>query len=344
MKLEKEVVMKLITFAVPCWNSSAYMSHCIDNLLATGAEDIEILIVDDGSEKDNTAEIADRYETENPGIVKAIHQENAGHGGAVMTGIRNASGIYYKVVDSDDWLDTEELKKVLETLRALPCPVDMFIANYIYDKVEENHQKVIRYTRSLPVNRIFTWPETKAFHKGEYMLMHALIYRTALLRRSGMELPKHTFYVDNLYAYIPMKDVRLMYYMDVDLYHYYIGRSDQSVNEKIMISRIDQQLRVNKMMADIDLDAVKEPQAAKYMYSYLEIITGVSSILIEVSRTEENYAKRKELWEYIRKTNPGVYKKLRYGIIGIPSNPKTAAGHHIAVTGYHLINKIFGFN
>ncbi|MEE1243984.1 MAG: glycosyltransferase, partial [Frisingicoccus sp.] len=87
--------MKILSFGVPCYNSEAYMRKCIDSLLV-GGEDVEIIIVDDGS-KDGTAEIADAYAAEYPSIIKAVHQENGGHGEAVNTGLRNASGMYYKV-------------------------------------------------------------------------------------------------------------------------------------------------------------------------------------------------------------------------------------------------------
>ena len=91
------------------------MRKCIDSLLV-GGEDVEIIIVDDGS-KDGTAAIADKYAAAYPDIIKAVHQENGGHGEAVNTGLRNAGGLYYKVVDSDDWLDEESLKKVIEVLK-----------------------------------------------------------------------------------------------------------------------------------------------------------------------------------------------------------------------------------
>ena len=87
---------KLITFAVPCYNSAAYMEHCVDTLLQ-GGDDIEIILVDDGSTKDETPAICDRYQERYPGIVRAIHQENGGHGEGVNQGIRNAQGVYYKV-------------------------------------------------------------------------------------------------------------------------------------------------------------------------------------------------------------------------------------------------------
>ena len=102
--------MKLLTFAIPSYNSQDYMEHCIQSLLP-GGDDVEILVVDDGS-KDRTAEIADEYEKKYPGIVRAIHQENGGHGEAVNAGIRNATGLFFKVVDSDDWVDYEAYMKI----------------------------------------------------------------------------------------------------------------------------------------------------------------------------------------------------------------------------------------
>ena len=94
--------MKILSIAVPCYNSQDYMEHCVETLL-TGGEKVENIIVDDGS-KDGTAEIADRLAEKYPTIIKAVHQENGGHGEAVNTGIKNATGVFFKVVDSDDWL------------------------------------------------------------------------------------------------------------------------------------------------------------------------------------------------------------------------------------------------
>ena len=103
--------MKLLSFAIPCYNSEQYMEKCIESILI-GGEDVEILIVNDGS-KDRTAEIADAYEAKYPTICRAIHQENGGHGEAVNAGIRNATGRYFKVVDSDDWVDPDAYRAIL---------------------------------------------------------------------------------------------------------------------------------------------------------------------------------------------------------------------------------------
>ena len=125
--------MKLLTIASPCYNSESYMEKCIESLLPGGSR-VEILLVDDGS-KDRTAEIADSYAARYPGIVRAIHQENKGHGGAVNTGIANADGFYFKVVDSDDWVDRDAYLTILDTLENLAREgqgVDMMISNFVY--------------------------------------------------------------------------------------------------------------------------------------------------------------------------------------------------------------------
>ena len=172
--------MKLLSVAIPCYNSEAYMEHCIRSLL-TGGDEVEILIVDDGSTKDNTAEIADRYEKEYPGICKAIHQENGGHGAAVNAGLKAATGIYFKVVDSDDWVNEQAYRQVLDTLRRFVYgkdTLDMLITNFVYEKQGARHKKVMSYKLALPKDELFSWNDVKVFVAGQYILMHSVIYRT----------------------------------------------------------------------------------------------------------------------------------------------------------------------
>lgn len=143
--------MKTLSITVPCYNSQEYMRNCVDSLLK-GGEDVEILIVDDGS-KDDTLKIAKEYEEKYPTIVKAIHQENKGHGGAVNTGLAHATGLYFKVVDSDDWLNEEAFRKAIEVLKQCvrgPKTLDLLICNYVYEKVGAKRKTVMRYRSALP--------------------------------------------------------------------------------------------------------------------------------------------------------------------------------------------------
>ena len=138
--------MKYISFAIPCYNSVEYMEHAIESILK-GGEDVEIIIVNDGS-KDNTLEIGKQYEEKYPTIIKVVDKENGGHGDAVNAGLKHATGLYFKVVDSDDWVDESSLKKILEVLHKLVSEeklVDMVVSNYVYEKVGAKHKKVIHY-------------------------------------------------------------------------------------------------------------------------------------------------------------------------------------------------------
>lgn len=339
--------MKLLSIAVPCYNSEGYMRNCIESLLP-GGDEVEIIIVDDGSTKDRTAEIADEYAAKYPGIVKAVHQENGGHGQAVNTGLKHATGLYFKVVDSDDWLDKENYPKVLDKLAELVREgqnVDMMLCNYIYDKQGVKHKKVIRYANVFPQDQVFTWKDAKHFHLGQYILMHSVIYRTQMLKNCGLELPQHTFYVDNIFVYYPLPYVKNLYYMDLDLYHYFIGRSDQSVNEQVMIGRVDQQIKVNKIMIDeFDLWKIPNPKLRHYMFNYLEIITVISTIMLIRSGTEENLEKKRELWKYIKDHDIRLFHHLRNGIMGNALNLPGRGGRKISVAAYKLSQKIVGFN
>lgn len=339
--------MKILSIAIPCYNSEAYMEKCIDSLLI-GGEDVEILIVDDGSTKDNTASIADSYQAQYPSIVKAIHKENGGHGDAVNTGIANATGVFFKVVDSDDWVNPEAYKKLLSVMKYMVSTnteLDLLISNYVYEKEGSIRKKVVSYRNALPVERIFTWDEAKHFRIAQYILMHSVIYRTQLLKECRLSLPKHTFYVDNIFVFEPLPHVHSMYYVDVNFYRYFIGRDDQSVNEKVMISRIDQQIRVTKIMLDYYSDnLIENKHCSKYMLSYLRIMMVISSVMLILSETDENYEKKKELWRYIYKKDKALWAKLRFSTLGNCVNIPGKGGRRVTRTGYKIANKFIGFN
>ena len=310
--------MKYISFTIPCYNSEAYLAHAIDSILP-GGEDVEIIIVNDGS-KDHTSEIAHEYEKRYPNIIKVIDKENGGHGDAVNWGLKNATGKYFKVVDSDDWVKEECLHRILRVLRDFEeedQQVDMLIANYVYEKEGAKSKKCVHYRNVLPQDEIFRWSDIGHFHLDQYILMHSVIYRTDMLKLCQLNLPKHTFYVDNIYVYYPLPHVRKMYYMNEDFYRYYIGREDQSVNEKVMIKRIDQQIFVTKTMIDMyQMKGIMNKKLKKYMINYLAIMMTVSSILLIRSQEPENLEKKRELWKYLKKKDARTFVKIRYGILG----------------------------
>ncbi len=339
--------MKYITFTVPCYNSAAYMRKCIESLLPAG-EDAEIIIVNDGS-KDDTGKIADEYAEKYPSIVKVIHQENGGHGEGVNQGMRNATGLYFKVVDSDDWLDEKSLKKLIELIKRFheqKEQVDLIFCNYVYEHVEDNTQHRIHYKNVFPQNKIFTWKTMKSFRIYQFLMMHSMVHRTQVLRDANFELPKHTFYVDNIFMIKPLPFVKTMYYMNEDLYRYFIGRADQSVNQDVMISRLDQHIRVTNILIDgYDYRAVRKisRKMERYITRHIGILLSVTSVFLAMDGSEEALARRKQYWKDIYAKDKGLYRELRSTVAGLTSLPGKG-GRAIAIKGYRVTKKIFKYN
>ncbi len=308
------------------------MERAIDSLLKE-KNDIEIIIVNDGS-TDDTLKIAKSYEKKYGESIKVIDKENGGHGSGVNAGLKIATGKYFKVVDSDDWVDAASLKEVIKTLKKID--VDMMIVNYVYEKFGE--QKEINYKNTLPENEIFTWDSVGKFKISKYLLMHSVIYKTSILKRIKLQLPEHTFYVDNIFVYYPLPSIKTMYYLNVPFYRYYIGREDQSVNERVMIKRIDQQLKVTKMMIDFfDPCEIDYKNLQAYLIHYLDIMMTVSTILLRLDATKEGDAKMKNLWAYLKGKNRKVLKRIK--LAKLAKLPR-----FISIPGYKLARKIFKFN
>ncbi len=341
--------MKLITFAVPCYNSAEYMQKCIDSLL-TQKDDVEIIIVNDGSFKDNTKDIADDYALKYPQTVKVIHKGNGGHGDAVMSGLESASGIYFKVVDSDDWVDETAYAKLIESMKTFEegAYPDAYIVNYVYEYSYDGTKKVVSYKHELPKEKKFKFSQTKKMPLGKFLAMHSLIYKTDVLKESNLDLPKHTYYVDNLVVYKPLPRVKEFYYLDVDFYRYFIGRSDQSVNEKVIMDRIDQHIKVTYLLIDAhDLNNLKlDKENAKlyrYMTAFISIMMTINSIYLIKIDTKESFAKKQEIWDYLKSKDKVLYKKCKNTFTGMSaSNSKFVCS--ICKGLYTLARKIFKFN
>ena len=237
--------------------------------------------------------------------------------------------MYYKVLDSDDWFDRGAFLKILDVLRSFVedgSGVDMLLANYVYEKPSLHKHKVIRYDGVFPENQVFTWNDVKRFKISQNILMHSVIYRTKMLRDCQLELPRHTFYVDNIFVYNPLPFVKKMYYVNADLYRYFIGRDDQSVNEKVMIGRIDQQIKVNKLMIDAyDLTKIKNKKLRDAVMKFCQArlsppLIGqiVAEASIDAPRSystevyEEYIERRKCLIDGLNRI-PGVYSPIPMG-------------------------------
>ena len=320
------------------------MENCINSLL-TGGERVEIIIIDDGS-TDRTGAIADAYAEKYPDIVRVIHQENGGHGEGINQGMRHATGTYFKVVDSDDTL-SGDFPAFLDALEGCEAQggVDLVVTNYFYVHTDGVGDRAINYSNVLPENRIFGWKDTKAFHMPQMLTIHSCTFRTDLMRRTGNPLPKHVFYEDNLMVYQVLPHVQKMFYMNADLYRYWIGRPDQSVQQSVSIKRYRHQILVTeRCFTSFHLDDILEPKLKTYLKHELFMMFGISISFTRLNRTAESDKDLNAMWQNCISFDPKWGKYFRYDsplrLICIPGK----FGWNFTELVYRICNKIVRFN
>ena len=341
---------KLLTIVVPCYNSAFYVRKCVDSLL-TGRERVEIIIVNDGS-TDDTGAIADSYASEYPDTVRVIHQENGGHGEGINQGLKHATGTYFKVVDSDDRLGEDELQTLLDRLDELEPQggVDLVVTDYVYQNIhninKEKHQ-TIRYWNIFPENEVVTWSETRPFTEHQYITIHSATFRTQLLRDNWVDLPKHTFYEDNLYIYLALPMTKKLLYLNIGLYHYTIGRDGQSVADQTMKKRYRDQIKVAlQVLAAHDITAItqQERKLGKYMYHEAKMMFVIATVFARLNKTREADEHVIAMWDEASRIDPVVIRRMRYFSEAFWLNRPGRVGRALCNALFKFAHSIVRFN
>ncbi len=338
---------KVLTIVVPAYNSEEFLENCLDSLVGAGSA-LEVLVVNDGS-KDSTLQIAQGYESRYPDVVKVVDQENRGWGGAISHGIELASGEFFFVVDSDDRLDTEVLKGVLSVLQHTMdtgAPLDLLVTNYVYDHIEDGSSHTICYRNIFPSGRLFGWNEVVNKPKiDEYLMIHAMTYRTELVRQYIGELPQHVSYMDSLLCLRPLAHTSTILYLDVDLYYYRIGREGQTIDVNVIQKHMDEQyLAVRLAIESVDYAdlASKGRGLAVCVSRYLSAMLTVSCIYTYKLKDPDELTKLEELWDYLKGKDPQMYDALKFTFARMVHR-HTAPGRSTSLGGYTLASKIFKF-
>lgn len=237
---------KILTISVAAYNVQDYITQCLESLV--GIKDIEVLIIDDGS-TDDTLNIAKRYEREYPDTFKVIHKDNGGYGSTVNYSIQHANGKYFKLLDGDDWFDTSGTIKLIESLQTLDVDVvfTKFKKWYYKDDIFYKVTDGINYPNNYFDRKI----NIKDFDFNEGIPMHAITYKTQILKDMHLCLPEHMLYTDNYYATLPFKRIENVIFKDIYVYNYRLGTDNQSVSkEKLIKNANDSKI--------ISLDLAKE--------------------------------------------------------------------------------------
>lgn len=308
--------MIYISFVVPSYNAEKYLDRNLPSL-AVGGDDVEIIVVNDGS-KDNTLALANSY-AEKYSNIKVIDKENGGHGSTINEALKVAQGLYFKCVDADDWLDEEAYLQLLSLIkkhveeRTNP---DLYLTNFVYNRLDDGTTSWHDFSKTYPTNKLMTWKDLKAPNNMDFFMMHMMLYKTEILRQSGLELPLHTFYVDNLFVYQPLFYVKTMYYLPVKLYQYYVGHQGQSISYENMSKNWDHEMRVYDLITHCyTMDDFNKLSKYHKRYMVFALLVNAALALFYSVAGKKKGAKKvfNDLNKKWKKDRPRTYRKVNYG-------------------------------
>lgn len=228
---------KIVTFIVPAYNAERYLNKCLSSFLLSERvrEEIEVIIVNDGS-NDATREIGEKYSTAFPGLFILIDKENGGHGSAINVASSSAHGRYMKVVDADDWVDTENLEQYISDLRQ--SSADVVITHFHTAHVVSGKKTAIK-TSGVQFGKTYSMAEFMGLGKGALSccMFHGITYRTEFYRSCGLLLSEKISYEDQEYCTLPFIYVKTVLFLDLFLYEYLIGSANQSMSDANQVAR-----------------------------------------------------------------------------------------------------------
>lgn len=260
---------KQLTVVIPTYNTEKYIDQCLSSFLVPELlEDMEILIINDGS-TDRSAEIAESYAARYPDTFRVVSKENGGHGSAINRGIQEASGTYFKVVDSDDWVDAQALKALVDCLKN--CSSDFVISRYswVHEKTGRKELEFQEPFAGVEYGREYAFSEIS---QKVFLKMHAVTVRTELLRKIP-PIDEHCYYVDMEYVLFPIPLVRTVTFLEAVVYMYRIGLPGQSMDmSRMQKNEVNYDRVLNRLFAFYREQ--QERKIPEYYLVYLEHVLG----------------------------------------------------------------------
>lgn len=275
---------KLLSIVIPVFNIEQYITKCIESFEKVNEKYyslFELIIVNDGS-TDSSLQVIEEMLEDSSLTVRIISKENGGHGSTINVGITEAKGKYFKVIDGDDWINIGEFEQFLEKIAHVD--VDMIITNYSEQHIYNNEVLPISFKGKIQENVVLTGLPAKRIP------MHSLTYRTSILKNNNIQISEKTFYVDTEYTLLPLKYVENYIYFNFDLYQYFLGRPDQSMNINIMKQKSDHHLRVTKRVLDFYLEIFEENPIKQIVRESLDYLVNKQiQLLIMNMQVDEIY-------------------------------------------------------
>lgn len=301
---------KILTVSIAAYNVEKFISKALDSLLIENIDDLEILVEDDGG-NDNTVNIVREYENKYPNIVKFVHKENGGYGSTINNSIKIATGKYFKQLDGDDWYYSKNFKKYMELLRNIDS--DVVYTPYL-KYFEKDESTIIRDWFDANINGEYQINKviTKAKHE---LNMHAMSFKTSILKDNNINLLEKCFYTDTEYAMYPMIYAKTIYVSHDYIYVYRVGRDEQSMSTKGRIKHYTDHIKVSKTLNIFVKEKCEnlELNIKEYIIKYTSLMScaTIANYIMLLPCNKENLKLIKEFDNFIMEQKTDVYKTMK---------------------------------
>ena len=300
--------MKILTISVAAYNVEKYLDQLMESVLSSSrADDVEILVIDDGS-KDRTAEITKQYEEKYPDVVRLVSKPNGGHGSTINRGIIEAKGKYFRALDGDDWVDTDGFTKLIENLEYEDS--DVVLTNYI--DCYENGVRTIKKFDKLTDGNVYSIGEI--YKSGSWMRYHTVIYKTSILQEQKITLDEHCFYVDSEFMLFPIPYVQTIKFYDIEVYCYRLGLSGQSVSMESRQKHSADSYKVSHTLLDDFYLSIKgsldEGKAAYIKHGVASHLIWHFKTILTYKPSRDHKRELIEFDEYIKDKAPEIYDEM----------------------------------
>lgn len=310
----KHLEQKMLSICVPAYNVECYLDRCLHSLVTCEVADwLEVLVVNDGS-PDSSREIALAYQEHYPNIVTLIDKENGGHGSTINAALAKATGLYFRVIDGDDWVDSANLAKMLKKIESEKLHADLVSSNYHQVYIEDGH--TVPWMKVSGRDNYVLFDLATEDMTMEYFTMASTMVKTDILRSANFKIQENTFYVDVEYILFPIPYVNTVMFTPEFIYRYAVGNADQSINPDIFTRRYDHHDRVIRRM--LTYYANHKPDMSKGQKEYMSSLfvrhllkSHYTLSLMWDTDKERGFARAKDFDEFFKSSDSELYEACR---------------------------------
>ena len=315
---------KLLSIIIPSYNGAKFIDTCMNSIVGSTSyfkikkyyKDIEIILINDGSSDGSIKKFKtiknDLDKKYGKSFLTVVNKKNGQYGSVINRGLKMAKGKYFKVLDVDDTFNSQALYNTIDIIRAFnpnSGQPDVVFTDHSFEKVGTNNQIIQSLRKWISPYKLIRAKDIKL--PRDLITMHSIIYRTDFLRDMNYKQTEGIYYTDSEYSIFPMIRAESFYYISENLYRYYIGRDEQSINIKSMIKNEEHQFKVLKrVLTEVHFDEIKIPEIKAYVSVYVKRLLQWRMMIVILDSRKNTVQSTESTVKILKETNPTSWKKI----------------------------------